>query len=274
MRRESFETPAPPTLDLSLRSGEIEVETFDGATTEIELSAGDSDDARRLLENARIELRGDRVVVAVPKSGGILGFLRDLDVRLAIRAPHDTHIRAETASADLRARGRFGSVEARTASGDVDVVAAGGDVDVKTASGDVRIDDVGGDVNAGTASGDVELGRVVGEAIVKTASGDVRIREAGRAVRVGTASGDQRVASVVSGLVNLQSASGDLEVGIASGSNVWVDARSMSGDTSSELELADEEPAGDDAPLVELRATTMSGDVKVVRAPAASESPR
>jgi hypothetical protein len=41
----------------------------------------------------------------------------------------------------------------------------------------------------------------------------------------------------------------------------------MSGDLSSELELEDEAPA-DDAPLVELRATSMSGDVKVLRASA------
>jgi hypothetical protein len=273
MRRETFETPGHPTLDLSLREGSIEIETVEGTTTEVELSAsGDSDDARRLLENARIELRGDRVVVAVPKGGGILGFLRDLDLRLAVRAPHGAHVHSETASADLRGRGRFGSLEAKSASGDVEMDVVAGDVDAKTASGDVEVAEVAGDGHIGTASGDVELGRVAGEAVVKTASGDVRIREAGRSVSVSTASGDQRVASVAAGSVTLQSASGDIEVGIAKGSNVWVDARAMSGDTTSELELGDEEPPGDDAPLVELRATTMSGDIAVVRAAARSES--
>jgi hypothetical protein len=273
MRRETFETAGELTLDLSLRSGSIEIESVEGTTTDVELRAGgDRDDARRLLENARIELRGDRLVVSVPKSGGILGFLRDLDVELVIRTPHGAHIKAETASADLRARGRFGSLEARTASGDIEVTAVDGGVDAKTASGDVRVDEVGGDAEASTASGDVELGRVAGDAVVKSASGDVRIREAGRGVRIGTASGDQRVGSVTAGAVTMQSASGDLEVGIAAGSNVWVDARSMSGDTRSELELGDAEPAGDDGPLVELRATTMSGDISVVRAAARSES--
>src|SRR5256885_1566725 len=69
--------------------------------------------------------------------------------------------------------------------------------------------------------------------------------------------------------VELQSASGDIKVGIRQGSNVWVDARAMSGDLSSELELGDD-ARGDDAPLVELRATSMSGDVRVARAPAAT----
>jgi len=124
---------------------------------------------------------------------------------------------------------------------------------------------VGGDAVVNTASGDVELGRVVGEAVVKTASGDVTVREGGRAVNVSTASGDQRVGAVTAGAVTLQSASGDIGVGIREGSNVWVDARAMSGRTRSELELDDVPPAGD-APLVELRATSMSGDVSVSRA--------
>jgi hypothetical protein len=69
------------------------------------------------------------------------------------------------------------------------------------------------------------------------------------------------------GSVELQSMSGDIRVGIREGSNVWVDARAMSGDLSSELELSDEQ-SPDDAPLVELKASSMSGDVNVVRAPA------
>jgi DUF4097 and DUF4098 domain-containing protein YvlB len=273
MRRETFETPGPPTLDLSLRAGSIEIETVDGATTEVTLSAtGESDDARRLVEDARIELRGDIVVVSVPKGGGILGFLRDLDLQLSVRAPHGAHVRTETASADVRGRGRFGSLGARTASGDVELEVVAGDAGAKTASGDVRVDAIGGEADVGTASGDVEIGRVDGEAVVKTASGDVRIREARSGVRVATASGDQRIGAVSAGSVSLQSASGDIAVGIARGSTVWVDARSMSGATTSDLELGDEEPVGDDAPLVELQATTMSGDVSVVRA-AGSESP-
>jgi hypothetical protein len=271
MRREAFETRGVVTLDLSLRGGSIELETIDGTTTEVELTAGgDTDDARRLLENARIEQRGDRVVVSVPKPG-ILGFLRDLDVSLSVRSPHGTHVRTETASADVRGRGRFGSLDARTASGDVEVDAVAGDVKAKTASGDVLVDEVEGDADVATASGDVELGRVAGEAVVRSASGDVRVREGGRGVSVSTASGDQRVEAIVSGGVTLKSASGDIAVGIAKGSNVWVDARSLSGETRSELELGGEEPA-DDAPLVELHAMTMSGDVTVVRAAARTES--
>jgi hypothetical protein len=266
MRRETFQTPGEVTLDLSLPEGRIEILSTEGTTTEIELDAlGNGDDAQRVVDGARIELRGDHVVVSVPKRG-FLNFLRDLDLQLQIRAPHGAHIRSETASAQLRGRGRFGSLEAKSASGDVDLDELTGDAIAKTASADIGLVAVGGDAVVNTASGDVELGRVGGETVVKTASGDVTIREGGRSIDVSTASGDLRVEAVAEGTVKLQSASGDIGVGIRQGSNVWVDARAMSGETRSELEL-DDAPPSDDAPLVELRATSMSGDVTVRRAP-------
>jgi hypothetical protein len=87
-------------------------------------------------------------------------------------------------------------------------------------------------------------------------------------VTVQTASGDQQIDAVTHGQVTMQSASGDLSVGIRRGSRLAVDARSLSGDTTSEIEL-DEYELDDDAPeapLVELRATAMSGDIHVARA--------
>ena len=82
---------------------------------------------------------------------------------------------------------------------------------------------------------------------------------------VQTASGDQSIGSVTSGRVTMQSASGDQQVGIARGSRVRLDVRTMSGDASSELEVQDTPPAGD-SPMVELRAASMSGDIRITRA--------
>jgi len=100
---------------------------------------------------------------------------------------------------------------------------------------------------------------------VNSASGDVLIREAGSAVSVNTASGDQMIGAVARGSVSLKSASGDLRIGIREGSTLWVDARSRSGDVTSDLPVSDLPPEGD-APHVELRANTMSGDISVIRA--------
>ena len=258
MRRETFETPGALTLDIRIPSGRIDIEAVTGTTTEIELDVrGGDEEARELLEQALIELReargGQEVIVHIEdRSSGGLRFWRKVDVRLTIRAPKGANVHATTASADLRGRGRLGRLES------------------ESASGDVQVDELAGDATAKAASGDVKLFWIGGAATVKTASGDVEIGDAGGDVTVATASGDQRISAATAGQVDLRSASGDIKIGIRQGSNLSVDARAMSGELSSEVELGDAPPTADDAPLVELKAASMSGDIAVVRAPAPS----
>jgi DUF4097 and DUF4098 domain-containing protein YvlB len=90
-------------------------------------------------------------------------------------------------------------------------------------------------------------------------------------VTANTVSGDQRFGAVQQGRVDLKAISGDVSVGIRSGSRFYVDANTVSGDTSSEFELGDAPAApapAEDSPLVEVFAKTVSGDVRLERAPA------
>ena len=266
MRRQTFETPGELTLAVEVPTGRIEIESTSGTTTEVELDIRGGDEAAELLEEARIEQRGQEVVVEVEDQRWSR-FWRRLDIRLKIRAPEGANLKVTTASADLRGQGRFGWLEAEAASGDIEVEELTGAATAKAASGDVRLPSVGGSATVNVASGDVRLGRVEGEVLVRSASGDVTLADAGGDISINTASGDQRIEAVTAGSVDLKSASGDIRVGIREGSNLWVDARGMSGDLSSEVALDDEPPTGnDDAPLVELRAASMSGDIDVVRA--------
>ena len=82
---------------------------------------------------------------------------------------------------------------------------------------------------------------------------------------VQTASGDQRIDSVASGPRDDAVGVGRPARRIRRGTRVHIDAKTMSGDTSSELDVSDEPPSGD-GPQVELRATAMSGDIRIVRA--------
>ena len=236
MRRETFAAPGPLRLDLSLPAGEIGLDAAPVAEAVVELELVRGSEAA--VEEARVELRGDELVVKVDHP--------QAEVRLRLQVPEGSALQAKTASGDIRARGRLG------------------DAEVKSASGDVQLDAVGS-LEAKLASGDLEVANVAGEARVDSASGDVDLGETAAGVNVRTASGDQQVGSVVEGKIDLSAASGDIRVGIKRGSRLWVDARSMSGEVSSELEVGEDVP-GDDGPLVELQVTAMSGDIQVVRA--------
>jgi DUF4097 and DUF4098 domain-containing protein YvlB len=249
MRTETFTTPGAVTLQVNIPAGDVEIETRESAETIVELEVRGRN-AEELERETRIEARprvdGHEVVVDAAQVRRLLR-IRDGDYRVRIQAPPGAAVQADLASADIRGRGRYGEVE------------------LDVASGDVEFDQVDGEAKVNTASGDIELRRV-SSARLNSASGDVRVDESSRSVEVNTASGDIQIRKVVEGNVKAHSASGDIEVGIARGSRLWVDAQSLSGDTSSELELEPAPAADDEGPLVELRAQTMSGDISVRRA--------
>jgi DUF4097 and DUF4098 domain-containing protein YvlB len=229
MRTESFTTPGSVRLRINIPSGDVEVETTETAETTVELDVrghrADEIEGEVLIE-ARQRGDGHDVVVDADNVRG--GIFRNLEFNVRVTAPRGADLDANLASADLRGRGQYGEVGVNIASGDAHFEHVQS-ADVNTASGDVRIDEASGPVEVNTASGDVDLRSV--------AEGDVKVN----------------------------SASGDVMVGIASGSRLWVDAQSLSGDTSSDLEL-EGAPSDDEGPLVELRVQTMSGDIAVRRA--------
>jgi DUF4097 and DUF4098 domain-containing protein YvlB len=263
MRREAFDTPGALELNVRVPTGDVDLETVEGTETIVEISA-----SPEIEEEARIELRpkrdGHELSVVIEKRSGFFRSFRD-DVRVRISSPPGADVELSTASADVEARGDYGAAKVNTASGDIRFEHIGGEAQVNSASGDVSLDRVDGGLTINTASGDVEVRQIQGEGKVRAASGDISIDEAESSLKVQTASGDVEVDSVREGEVSLTTASGDIEVGIRQGSKLWIDARSMSGETSSELELGDA-PAEGDGPLVEVKATAMSGDIKVKRA--------
>jgi len=276
MRQETFATPHELNLSIRCPTGEIELETYEGTETQVDLRVrGDDEGVRELLAETLIQLRergdGHELLVEVPRvrgGGGGFFFRRDPEIALRVRCPHGTSADIRTKSADLEGVGRFGRIEAITTSGDVRFDDVSQDAIIHSTSGDVSIERVGGTLEVRTTSGDVHLGRAAGAANIALTSGDLVVRDAAGSLTANAVSGDLDVKAVVEGDVRLQSVSGDVRVGIRRGSRLWVDAKTMSGSTRSELELGDD-PVESDGPLVELRVNTVSGDVLVQRAASA-----
>jgi hypothetical protein len=282
MRSETFHTPGPLLLDLELPAGAIEIETLDTDDTHVELVAlSDREQVREMVEDARIEevRRGDghRVIVEVRARHGVwISFSKGPDIRLGtpelrlrITCPKGAELDVRTKSADLEARGEYGEVDIKTASGDVVVEECAG-AQIKSASGDAHLDRVNGGLDVKTASGDLHVTSVAGDANLQLVSGDVYVQDARGSISANTVSGDQRYEAVADGRVEVRAVSGDVSIGIRRGARVFIDANTVSGSTSSEFELADApvEPPAPDAPLVEVFAKTVSGDVRLERAPA------
>jgi hypothetical protein len=258
MLEHTFHTPLPLALEVSIPSGEIAVET-DGAEETALTIKGDE----RMLEHVEVRHDGGRVVVSLRDKGkfgvsfsgtgfsiGSLVFGNG-GLRVQARVPHGAGVKVKTASADTELSGHFGALEVNSASGDVHLRGeVAENATVRTVSGDVELDRVDGDLSVQCVSGDVRVRTIAGSADTKSVSGDIRLEA--------LTGGDVRFASV----------SGDIEIGIAQGSLLDVDAGSTSGDLASEVPLASEPPADEAAtaaPTVVLRGRTVSGDVRVFR---------
>jgi hypothetical protein len=285
MRSETFSTPGPVRLDIDMPAGQIEITTADTEETHVVLESDSANEqVQEMVAAARIESsrRGDvfhvtiwvrtRHGVWISFSGGPDIRLGTPEMRLRVSCPAGAELDVKTKSADLEAHGEYSDVDVKTASGDLSIENAR-NVQVKTASGDVHFQTVAGILDVKTVSGDVHVASVGGNANFQVVSGDVFVHDAAGSISGTSVSGDQRYEAVVNGRVELRAVSGDIGVGIRRGSRVFIDATTVSGSTSSEFELSDAptEPTpalAEDAPLVEVYAKTVSGDVRLERAPA------
>jgi DUF4097 and DUF4098 domain-containing protein YvlB len=267
--QKTFEISGPAQIEVRLASGEIVVDPTLEDRIEVELMAHD-EESQRLVDDARVELNDGQLMVDVPnKRGGFnfsLGFTRQ-GITCRIRCPQSSTLIVRSKSADVVARGTLGGLSVSTASGDIEANRVEGGVNIKSASGDTRVQEITGGANIQTASGDIALEIVRGPLNVNSASGDLRIAEAYDDVSANTVSGDQEHSAVMRGNVSAHSVSGDVTIGVRRGSKVFLDCNTLSGDTTSELELSTDAPAGD-GPLVEIRAKTVSGDITITRAAA------
>lgn len=253
MIEQTYHTPLPLTLEVSIPSGDIDVETVAGEETRLTV-----DGDERMLEHVEVRHDGNRVTVTLRDKNKIgfsfsLGSMIFGDGGLRVRAqvPHASAVKIKTASADTEIEGHLLSL------------------DVNGVSGDVRVrGEIAEDTTVKTVSGDVELERVDGDLTVQTVSGDARVRAVAGSVDTKSVSGDIRLEALTAGDARFSSVSGDIEIGIAAGSLLDVDAGSTSGDLASEVPLATEPPSGEAgaAPMVVLRGRTVSGDVRVFRA--------
>jgi DUF4097 and DUF4098 domain-containing protein YvlB len=270
--QKSFTTPDPVALHVELGAGTVSIEAADTGESTVEVNGPRA-------EEFVVELSGRNLAVIGPR-GRLIGIGSDSHgVRVVV--PSSSDVSTKTGSADTETSGALGTVTLRTGSGDIEVARADGPMMVESGSGDVRCHEAGAAVRIKSGSGDIDLGDVRGNTgistgsgdvvigvahettVVKTGSGDLELKRAESDVSLTTASGDLVIRHAPRGRITAKNVSGDVRIGIPAGTPVWTDVNTVTGDVASQLESVGKPADGQD--FVELRATTVSGDVHLVQ---------
>ncbi|WP_127479493.1 DUF4097 family beta strand repeat-containing protein [Nocardioides pantholopis] len=275
LRTYEFETPRPVELVVETDQGTVRVTATDTTETRIRVVGADARETSVEQADGRIEITAPR-----RRRGFLSGAPGSLDVEVELPAGSDAAIR--TGSADVTLEGALRRLQVRTGSGgvrveqltgpgrvetgsgDVRVQQAAGELQVKTGSGDLEVTRAAGALAVSAGSGDVVLDAVEGPVMVKTGTGDLLIRAAHADVSMTTGSGDLAIGSAHRGRLQARGASGDVRIGIPLGVPVWTDLSTVTGSIRSEVRGTGAPAEGADH--VELRATSVSGDIVLVEA--------
>jgi DUF4097 and DUF4098 domain-containing protein YvlB len=257
---DRFDTTHPLTAEVQIPAGRIEVSVHDDPVTTVRVTGARADEV-----TVEFDTRGggDRLTVEY-RGKKLFGWLSiGSDLTVTVDVPAGTSLDVSTGSADLEVSGTVAAIAFRSGSGELRFDDVTGDVTAKTASGDVSGDDVAGNLRFNGASGDLSVGGVGTNSSCRTASGDLSLGRVAGDAQLASASGDVTVGAVTNGTTTVRTVSGDVEIGVVGGADVYLDLASTSGDVACDLEPAAGPVGG--SPELALNASSVSGDVRIRR---------
>jgi hypothetical protein len=276
-----FDTPEPIHATIEITGGHVLIRASDRTDTVVDVRPSDesSDLDVRAAEQTRVEYADGRLLVSGPKNKVRSLFRHPPMIEVTVDLPSDSRVDA-TAWADFRSEGRLGEssfetaagairlaetgrVRLRTAAGDISLGRSTGHTDVSTSAGKIWIGEVGGTAVLKTSNGDITVGEAADDVRLVTSNGDIGVHRALGPVAAKTAFGSVRIGEVVRGSIVLETAFGELELGVREGTAAWLDVKSNHGRVRSELRVGEDPEPTDDT--VEVRARTGYGDILIRR---------
>jgi hypothetical protein len=285
-----FATPEPISVTIELSLGDTRIIANDRTDTVVEVRPRDDSKASdiRAAEQTQVDFSSGRLLVKSRQRNflyegarSVIGPGRGSSVDVTIEVPAGSHVQGDLGMGELDSQGHLGecrfktgfgninlghagTVHLKTGMGNIVVDRASGDADVTTGSGDVRIGQIEGAAVIKNSNGDTTVGEVTGDLRVKSANGRISVNRAHASVIAKTANGNIRIGEVVNGAIVLETAAGELEVGIREGTAAWLDVSSQYGRVRNSLDEADDPEQSEST--VEVRARTSYGDIKIHRA--------
>ena len=277
-----FDTPEPISVTVELGVGNLRITASDRSDTSVDVRPSDesNDSDVQAAQRVRVDYANGVLQVVGPKSRAFDFSRKTRSVEVSIALPSGSQVTGEVQMGDLNGTGRLGECRFKTSAGNVRLertgslrvdTAAGhvtadgvaGNAEVHTGSGKVRIGDTDGSVVVKNSNGDTALAGVTGDVRVRSANGDISVDRAGAGVEAKTSNGSIRLGEVARGSVELGTAMGDLDIGIAEGTAAWLEVNTGFGQVRNLLENATSPGESDET--VEVRAQTSFGAITIRR---------
>jgi DUF4097 and DUF4098 domain-containing protein YvlB len=278
-----FDTPEPITANIEPGVGSVTIVAGNRVDTVVAIRPTNPDNEADTDAAARttVDFVGNALTIRGSKINPLIGPNKKTgSIDVTVELPAGSHLHGKTGMGDLTATGRLGDVSYKTGLGRIQFDEAAA-LSVSSGAGNVLGNRVTGKATVTTGSGRLHVGELAdggalknsngvavvgvagGPVKIRCANGDITVEEAADDVEAKTANGAVRVLDAVRGSLTLETAMGEIEVGIRKGSAAWLDVKTKFGKVRNEL-TASGAPA-EQADKVEIHANTAFGDVSVRR---------
>lgn len=276
-----YETPEPISATLELGVGYVWISASDRTDTVVEVRPSDETDESdvKAAQQIRVDYANGALQITGPKIRGFDFSRKTRSVDVNIELPAGSQVSAHMQMGDFHSAGRLGecrvkttgnlqlertgSLNLHTGAGHISADAVAGTAAVSTGSGKIRLGEVAGTAVVKNSNGTIDIDAVAGDVRMRSANGDISLGRAGAGVEAKTSNGTIRVGEVARGSVVLETAAGDLEIGIAEGTAARLAVNTGFGHLHNLLESATGPKEADET--VEVRGRTAYGDVTIRR---------
>ncbi|SCG41217.1 DUF4097 and DUF4098 domain-containing protein YvlB [Micromonospora echinaurantiaca] len=276
----NFETPQPISVTLELGVADVRVAASDRTDTVVEVRPSDEADDSDVKAAQQVRVDYTNGVLRVTGPRRVFDFSKKTrSVDVTIELPSGSQLAAHLLMGDVRCAGRLGECRLKTTGniwlertgplrlhtgfGHITADAVTGNAEISTGSGRIQIGEIEGTAEVKNSNGDTTVEAVTGDVRVRNANGSIDIARAGAGVDVKTSNGGVRLGEVVRGAVVLETAAGDLDIGIAAGTAAWLEVNTGFGRVHNRLESAAGPGQADQT--VEVRGRTSYGDITIHR---------
>lgn len=278
----SFETPEAISVTLELGvAGDVRITASARTDTVVEVRPSDESDESDVLaaQQVRVDYANGMLQIKGPRVRAFDFSRKSRSVDVSVELPSGSQVSGEVQLGNLRCAGRLGETRLKTTGtcqlertgplhlvtgiGHVTVDHVAGNAEIRTGSGKVSIGQVEGTAVVKDSNGGIHIGAVTGDARMRSANGDIAVGRAGGGVDAKTANGSIRLGEVVRGSVTVETAAGELEIGIADGTAAWLDAQTGFGQVRNLLDSVTRPEESDET--VEVCARTSYGHITIRR---------